>query len=79
MDDIECERKNKWIGGCKFEARYDITPPTKIPYEIAASFDPAQGIRALSKQSYVCDVCTRCGKTTTSTAAIASREAGKEE
>lgn len=56
-----CKRLGQWRG-CRFEARYDLEPAQ-------VKFDRLQGEGAGSfldkfrKQTYVRDVCTRCGAT----------------
>lgn len=60
---IECERKGRWIGGCRFEARYDSKPG-----ELPGNFQGAAAgllafLEASQQKTYVADVCIRCGKT----------------
>lgn len=57
----ECERAGKWIGGCRFEARYELSAPgLKIEsYEGPRLVDVIEASRA---KTYVHDICTRCGK-----------------
>lgn len=64
----ECKRAGRWIGGCKFEPRYDEGPVERasvVTAEISRASDEA--VRAIMRgniqQNYVRDVCTRCGKT----------------
>jgi len=55
----ECARKGKWIGGCRFEPRYDVSEPiVPVTLRSATRFDPQDWTR----RSYVADVCTTCGK-----------------
>lgn len=65
-----CERRNKWIGGCKFEPRYHTEPPQKLAWELSVSLYANDHIRALTRKVYVCDVCTRCGKATEERAGV---------
>lgn len=58
----ECPRIGRWIGGCKFEARYDRIPP-EARTDLLAPYQPLMEIEARTKRIYVCDVCARCGKT----------------
>lgn len=57
---MECERKNKWWRGCRFEARYDRVFPLHARH--IHSILPAT-LEACKETRYVCDVCIRCGKT----------------
>jgi hypothetical protein len=61
----ECERKNKWFGSCNFEPRYNTEPPKPdgMPWEYMVSVYKDDHIKSFTKRVYVCDVCTRCGKT----------------
>lgn len=57
----ECVRKGKWIGGCRFEPRYDKSPPQTGGMEFeGGGLEPI--LEALRKVTYVADVCTTCGK-----------------
>ena len=65
--DLEpCPRFGKWIGGCKFEPRYERSPPTIAPTWLrgrAILFEEdVAAIAALSGEGYCGDVCIRCGK-----------------
>lgn len=59
-----CERKGKWIGGCRFEAR-DSFPPFDVP-QGALKWGTGEIIPAAANAArpliYEGDVCTRCGK-----------------
>lgn len=59
MTQAKCERFGKWIGGCKFEPRYDLVP---MNMERAWGYDVARMIEASKSRVYVADVCVRCGK-----------------
>jgi hypothetical protein len=64
----DCPRAGRWIGGCKFEARYDEAPAelvSQVVAEISRASDGAvQAIMLGNKKSiYVRDICTHCGKT----------------
>lgn len=48
--------------GHKFEARYDEEPP-KMDFSGGRSADWERLIRAMTKRTYVRDVCVRCGMT----------------
>lgn len=56
----DCPRAGKWLG-CRFEPRFDLS---------AANIDGFESIRgsvaafeSLRSETYVRDVCVRCGKT----------------
>lgn len=59
----ECARKGKWIGGCRFEPRYDKGPaaPPRFKFE-SFSGDWGDLIEPFRPVTYVADVCTTCGK-----------------
>jgi hypothetical protein len=64
----QCRREGWWIGGCKFEARYDEQPDqsvSEVVREISrASNEAVSAIMASNtKHIYVRDVCVRCGET----------------
>lgn len=59
----DCPRAGRWIGGCKFEARYDRIPPSeKFADGVSWSIEATKLIERSTKRLYVADVCTRCGK-----------------
>lgn len=60
----ECKRAGRLIGGCKFEARYDVIPPEGFGmYDCGVvQFLLPHEIETRTKHIYVCDVCVRCGK-----------------
>lgn len=58
----DCPRVGRWIGACRFRPRYDIGSPT-VKTDRMWGFDLAGIIEASKPQSYVHDVCIRCGKT----------------
>jgi len=57
----DCPRFGKWIGGCQFEARYDLSA-VELPacHEVKMTLTMAEKFRS---KTYVRDVCIRCGKT----------------
>lgn len=61
MDD--CPRKDKWIGPCNFEARYDSEPHNGAGFSKIANMTGSEAFLLLTKRVYVRDVCTRCGRT----------------
>lgn len=61
----ECARVGKWIGGCRFEARYDTGGPTIKPSilkELVWSDDKAEAVDRSRSVTYIHDICVRCGK-----------------
>ncbi|HDR9497071.1 TPA: hypothetical protein QDC06_000258 [Burkholderia cepacia] len=59
----DCPRAGRWIGGCKFEARYDKIPPSdSLVDAVSWSFSAQEIIASATKKIYIADVCTRCGK-----------------
>jgi hypothetical protein len=63
---LPCLNAGKWIGGCKFEARYDKVEPDSSLRRIAnysSTFSPWFIEKLRVKKTYVHDVCVRCGKT----------------
>ena len=65
---MTCPREGRWIGGCRFEPRYDYAPISPderewITANFLAAFDRLNGMRNMRTKVYVRDVCIRCGKT----------------
>lgn len=66
MITAECPHRGKWRG-CEFKPRYDSTPPTgeDLPEPLREceyyNNEDVAMVEALTKQTYVCDICTRCG------------------
>lgn len=60
MSSSDCPRKGKWIGGCRFEGRWEKSEPifpanlTKVTGSIIDDF---------RRKTYVLDICTTCGRT----------------
>lgn len=71
MADNDCNKDGIFgMSKCNFEPRYDAFPPenfdpTKLSV-LTLGFDEdiSDIIAALTKEIYVCDVCTGCGKVT---------------
>lgn len=67
----ECPRAGRWIGGCKFEARYDDLGPdpatlarlTGLQKATVYDEDDVKIVETLRRRRLVRDVCTRCGRT----------------
>ena len=58
----ECARKGKWIGGCRFEPRYDKEPADVGRLESFSGRDAGSFLEKMRRVTYVADVCTTCGK-----------------
>lgn len=55
-----CPRTGQWIGGCKFEGRYDQV----IPKGFIRHMTEFEGsVKSLTVPVYVRDICVRCGRT----------------
>lgn len=57
----DCPRFGRLIGGCKFEGRYD-TGPASLSFDYRGQ-RLAELVEATKPQTYVRDVCRRCGRT----------------
>jgi hypothetical protein len=63
---IGCPRAGKWIGGCRFEARFDRYQPRVLTEKEIYWLDVNDRVPALaaaSSTTYVRDVCVTCGRT----------------
>jgi hypothetical protein len=59
----ECARKGKWIGGCRFEPRYNKGPVSAPGLKVESlRGDLAEFFDQFRPTTYVADVCTTCGK-----------------
>lgn len=58
----DCSRVGKLFGGCKFSPRYD-TVNDADPLIWMMTPTRGQAIPRAGRQTYICDVCERCGKT----------------
>lgn len=59
----DCPRFGKWIGGCRFEARYDLSPADLSQFADLRGTGTGAFLERLRSKTYVRDVCIRCGKT----------------
>jgi hypothetical protein len=57
-----CSRQGRWIGGCKFEARYDLGPADLSRFESLSGGRVVSFMETLRSKTYRGDVCVRCGK-----------------
>lgn len=57
----DCKHRDSIFRPCKFEARYNRTPPP--PDKMAIFFNALEMTNVLTQKEYICDVCVRCGKT----------------
>jgi hypothetical protein len=62
QDETRCPRFGKWIGGCLFEARYDLSPANLDQFVGSIQMSATMAEKFRSK-TYVRDICVRCGKT----------------
>lgn len=74
QDTRDCPRRGKWIGGCKFQARYnkDEQPMTVEQIRALEQFtqmftladEAVDAIRAAqgTSKTYIGDICIRCGR-----------------
>ena len=58
---MDCDRKGKWIRGCKFEPRYDLGPADFSAFTSIKSAN-SNFAESLRKKTYRGDVCVTCGK-----------------
>ena len=61
MRDEPCVRVGRYFGGCKFEPRYDYGESGAIKIK-GTSENLVDVLNASKKQTYVGDICVRCGK-----------------
>lgn len=59
---MSCPREGKWIGGCKFEPRYDEGPADLSAFRQIDQMTEA-ALDRFRPKTYVRDVCVTCGKT----------------
>ena len=61
---LECPRAGKWIGGCRFEGRweYGASRPASFAWGISVA-DQERLTHATKPKTYVRDVCVTCGRT----------------
>jgi hypothetical protein len=60
MKDNDCALKGARFSGCKFEARYDLSPVDVSGLARLKSFEG--NLDSLRRRTYVHDICIRCGK-----------------
>lgn len=61
MNAPACERRGKWIGGCRFEPRYDLSPADLSRFETLSGNVAGSFMEKLRAKTYRGDVCVRCG------------------
>lgn len=59
---MDCDRKGKWVRGCKFEPRYDLGPADITPFKTFKGTGAGSFLEKLRKKTYRGDVCVTCGK-----------------
>lgn len=52
---------NSWRGAHKYKARYDVVPPDDVKSIKGDIVDIISFVNALSKKTYVKDICVKCG------------------
>jgi len=59
-----CPRLGKWIGGCRFEARYDLGPADRSGLSglEGSAVSVLKALEKMRAKTYVHDICTTCGK-----------------
>lgn len=60
--EMDCPRFEKWIGRCRFEPRYDLSPADLTQFTSVRSMNGSFA-EMFRRKTYVRDVCIRCGKT----------------
>lgn len=66
----ECDRAGKWVGGCRFEPRYDEPVLSEMEKMTGREGYVRLGDgdkfvwqnQSLGQRTYVHDICIRCGK-----------------
>jgi hypothetical protein len=61
---MECPRRDRWIRGCHFEARYDLAPARlpKATHDVKGSGGAVSAfLEGFRQKTYVRDVCVTCG------------------
>lgn len=66
-----CPRLGKWIGGCRFEPRYDLGPADLSVFNSVRGGGFLDLVEKMRAKTYVHDICTTCGK-------IVQRPGGRE-
>jgi hypothetical protein len=56
---VNCERKGKLIGGCKFEPRYSLGEPRLEGAKMSGNVEAL--IEAMKPKTYIHDICIHCG------------------
>ena len=56
------ECKATWWRACKFQPRFDYVGRAPSPGMDISGNDVAGMLRAMGSETYICDVCERCGK-----------------
>lgn len=69
-----CPKFNAWFRSCRFRARYDtnyqalnltVEQINALGENVDIATDITEAIQAMvgSSKTYICDICTRCGRT----------------
>ena len=63
-DAINCNRRDKWFRGCRFESRYDEAMPSgNVDLKGLAPGAQIKIIGDLKNRRYIHDICVTCGLT----------------
>ena len=62
MDTDQCKGLFGKLFGHKFKAQYDVEPPEHFEFTRCSADAFVKCAESLTKQTYVCAVCLRCGK-----------------
>lgn len=60
-----CDRGGMWRRACNFQPRYDTVPPNLDTITAPGAYWVIEFIEAMTRKTYVCDVCVRCGRKVT--------------
>lgn len=63
MSEFDCPRAGKWIRGCRFEGRFDLSAATPVKIGEADVAFVSAVLDRYRTRTYVRDVCTTCGRT----------------
>lgn len=63
MSEPVCLRLGKWIGGCKFEPRYDLSAAKPVKMREADAVTALEVLDRHRDSTYVRDICVTCGRT----------------
>lgn len=59
---MTCPHTGKWLGGCRFEPRYDVGSPRGKFDRIEGGVDLVELLNSTKPKTYIHDICVVCGK-----------------